>query len=130
MEKPHKNPITPRKRNLTNLVPIPKCNKPVPTRSLPNIILLNARSILNKVDEISIRTKILNPEVLCITETWLNDHIPDEVVQVSGYTIIRKDRANGIRGGGVYLYTGGPTLQSARRLVTLSYRMPLDYNPT
>ena len=67
-------------------------------------MLLNARSILNKVDKISIRTQILNPEVLCITETWLNDHIPDEVVQVSGYTIIRKDRANEIHGGGVCTY--------------------------
>ena len=56
------------------------------------------------MDEISTRTKILNHEILCITETWLNDHIPDEVFQVSGYTIIRKDRANAIRGGRVCTY--------------------------
>ncbi|XP_028515119.1 uncharacterized protein LOC110239869 [Exaiptasia diaphana] len=42
-------------------------------------------------------------DLACITETWLKDVIPDSVVDIPGYTIIRRDRQN-IMHGGVCLY--------------------------
>ncbi|MEL7308327.1 MAG: reverse transcriptase domain-containing protein, partial [Pseudomonadota bacterium] len=44
-----------------------------------------------------------NPNVICITETWGNNQIPDSSFFVPGYNMYRRDRECG-RGGGVLLY--------------------------
>lgn len=58
------------------------------------VILLNARSIVNKSD--SLELLLLNYELhsVVITETWLSDSISDVEVVPHGYQIYR-------RGGGV-----------------------------
>ena len=38
-----------------------------------------------------------------ITETWLSDIVPDEVVNIPKFSLVRKDRPVG-RGGGVQVY--------------------------
>ena len=38
-----------------------------------------------------------------ITESWLNDQIPDDILNIEGYQTIRNDR-NHKRGGGVCIY--------------------------
>ena len=42
-----------------------------------------------------------NADVIAITETWLNSRITDGAVSLPGYSIVRNDRENGKRGGGV-----------------------------
>ena len=72
------------------------------------IIHLNCRSLVKKLEELQNIIDALNPDILCLSETWfdlsvpLNSHIPD------GYNIIRKDRTEDFQikykknhGGGV-----------------------------
>ena len=40
-------------------------------------------------------------DVIAITETWLNPEIPDGPVSLTNFSIVRKDRASGKRGGGI-----------------------------
>ena len=46
----------------------------------------------------------LNLDILCINETWLNASILNGVISVDGYDMIRRDRTDGRRGGGVCMY--------------------------
>jgi len=41
-------------------------------------------------------------DIVCVSETWLNDGIPDEDINIDNYVLYRKDRAT--RGGGVCAY--------------------------
>ena len=40
---------------------------------------------------------------LCITEKWLKDHIDNNVVAISGYNVIRRDRYGANQGGVCYI---------------------------
>jgi len=66
-------------------------------------MLLNARSIVNKHDELCLLTSIYHPKLICITETWLHKNITDNIVSIPGYVIIRNDRENK-KGGGTMIY--------------------------
>ena len=71
-------------------------------------MISNIRSLVGKVDELYALVSVTKSQLVLVTETWLNDNIPDEVAQVPGMTLIRKDRAlnNGVRGrgGGVAVF--------------------------
>ena len=56
---------------------------------------------MNKIEDLEIVIKNDDVDVACITETWLTANIVDPVVDISGYTIVRKDRAMPKRRGGV-----------------------------
>ena len=67
-------------------------HKPV----LPSFVIGNLRSINNKTDELhayvtSDRT-VNTASVMCFTETWLNDKISDNCVDMPGFKILRGDR--------------------------------------
>ncbi|KAI4898658.1 hypothetical protein NFI96_029389 [Prochilodus magdalenae] len=63
---------------------------------LPSIIMGNVRSLANKTDELSalIRTQREYREcsILCFTESWLNQNVPDSHVHLNGFTSVRADR--------------------------------------
>ena len=40
------------------------------------IMHLNARSLVNKIEDIQIICRTAKPDILCITETWLNESVP------------------------------------------------------
>ena len=70
------------------------------------ILHYNCRSVVNKIDElhdIIIRKK---PTMVLLTETWLNETHPKNILHVEGYKTIRKDRSQyilqqyGKEGGG------------------------------
>ena len=63
------------------------------------ILYFNARSILPKLDELKIITENSNPDVVCITETWLSQEISDSEMSIPGY------RDKNRQGGGVLVYT-------------------------
>ena len=56
------------------------------------IIHLNCRSLVRKEEELQNILELLDPDIICLSETWfdlsvpINSHIPE------GYNIIRKDR--------------------------------------
>ena len=66
----------------------------------------NARSIMNKIDELELYLTQEKPDIVGITETWTHEEVQDSEICIEGYTVLRKDRVIGdkIRGGGVALY--------------------------
>ena len=65
--------------------------------------MLNSRSLLKKFDELVILTSNVSPDCVAITETWLTNLTPDEVLQIPNYELFRCDRI-GRLGGGVCLF--------------------------
>ena len=66
-------------------------------------VCLNARSIVNKKNELNIMVEDIDPHIIGITESWANIDITDAELGLTGYVMFRKDRI-GRRGGGVILY--------------------------
>ena len=65
-------------------------------------VLLNARSIKNKLDEFHAEIVVGHnyPSVIGVTETWLDNSIPNNIFQCKNlYDVFRKDR--NLNGGGV-----------------------------
>ena len=56
------------------------------------IALINCRSVVNKEEELQIFIDNLNPDILCLTETWMDESVPKSSHIPTGYKIIRKDR--------------------------------------
>ena len=67
-----------------------------------HFVHINARSIVNKVEEIKFLARSSNASVLAVSETWLDDSILDSEIKIPGYKVIRHDRNR--EGGGVCLY--------------------------
>jgi hypothetical protein len=71
----------------------------------PSIMSSNITGALcNKLDEINTVALQNNVDIICLSETWCNSNIPDESVQLNGFTTFRKDRQDGRAGGGVICY--------------------------
>ena len=66
-------------------------------------VCLNARSIVNKKNELSIMVEDIDPHIIGITESWANTDITDAELGLTGYVMFRRYRI-GRRGGGVILY--------------------------
>lgn len=62
----------------------------------------NARSLCNKFNEFALFATTQNPDIVCVSETWLHTDIPDSLVCPNGYCVTRCDR-NG-RGGGIAIF--------------------------
>ena len=58
-------------------------------RTLPNVLVVNSRSIMGKIDELKYYSNEHKIEIIIVTETWLSDNIPSEVVNISGFILIR-----------------------------------------
>ncbi len=79
---------------------------------LPSIHLANLRSLPNKTDELLLLSRtnkdFSNSAALCFTETWLKDTIPDSVLHLPNFQLIRADReaesTGKSRGGGTCFY--------------------------
>ena len=70
-----------------------------------NISSLNARSLCNKLPEVSHFLQTNHIHIMAITETWLNKSIPESVVNLPGYQLVfRRDRHTEPQGGGVCMY--------------------------
>ena len=67
------------------------------------ISTLNICSLRRKIDDLE---RVLHEEeidIICVTETWLDDSINDGEIEIPGYCVHRRDRL-GRRGGGVCIY--------------------------
>ena len=79
---------------------------------LPAIVLTNARSIRNKLDEMYglLKTNRLRnqSQLVCITESWLTPDISHSRTEIAGYEQFRHDRLPDVSGkscgGGVLVY--------------------------
>ena len=72
-------------------------------RSLPNVLVINSRSIRSKIEELVYYVNEFTIQIIIVTETWLSGDIPDNVINIPGFILIRKDRHNGF-GGGCAIY--------------------------
>ncbi len=83
-------------RNASNLIRVRRCNavetNKVTKPMLPKLALINARSLLPKVDELIANLSVNTVNLVAVTETWLNDDIEDNLVSIRGYNIFRRDR--------------------------------------
>ena len=64
---------------------------------------LNARSIVNKKNELNIMVEDIYPHIIGITKSWANIDITDAELGLTGYVMFRRDRI-GRRRGEVILY--------------------------
>lgn len=78
---------------------------------LPSIVFGIVRSLPNKIDELRANIRFLHEYrescLLCFTETWLHENIPDSAIDIGDYEIIRGDRTSESgksRGGGVCVF--------------------------
>ena len=96
-----------RKRDTSVLIKIQRDSRPRRTRRNylnrpPSIMVTNIRSVFNKMDELEARVREKAPDFVVLTESWLDNSIPDEAVALPRYAVIRKDRDR--QGGGIILY--------------------------
>ena len=66
------------------------------------IIHSNCRSLLPKIDHLRLLISSHSPNVVAITETWLDSTISNSELFIPGYQLVRRDRDR--HGGGVGLY--------------------------
>ncbi|KAK0133035.1 hypothetical protein N1851_031594 [Merluccius polli] len=78
---------------------------------LPSLLLSNVRSLRSKMEELRVNSKICfeyrESSVMVFTETWLHQDIPDSLIRLDGFSLIRADRtelSGKSRGGGVCLF--------------------------
>ena len=75
------------------------------------LIHLNSRSIVNKYEEFQFFCQQLQPDIITVTETWMDDSVPKQSYAPQGYKVIRKDRSEEFKqiygktkGGGIAVY--------------------------
>ena len=76
-----------------------------------SIVHYNIQSISSKVDLIG--SELRNFNIICLTETWLGQHIPDDSIKTNEFKLCRRDRQTDNYGGG-YVY-----LKDSRRRTDL-----------
>ena len=54
------------------------------------VVMLNVRSLANKVSEVE--NAFSGFDIICLCETWLNASTPDVLLNIGGYTLFRADR--------------------------------------
>ncbi|XP_075170493.1 uncharacterized protein LOC142242865 [Haematobia irritans] len=63
---------------------------------------INAQSLANKMDEFRYIFEQSGVDIICVSETWFNSSISDNLVRTYGYTALRNDRCS--VDGGVAIY--------------------------
>ncbi|XP_020903893.1 uncharacterized protein LOC114574179 [Exaiptasia diaphana] len=56
-------------------------------------------SLAPKIDEVRSVVQDENVDLVCVTETWLREHIENNIINISGYNIIRRNRVESQHGG-------------------------------
>ena len=56
-------------------------------------------SLAPKIDEIRHYASEVKVDLICVRETWLKNHIHDNIIAVEGYNLLRRDRIDNEHGG-------------------------------
>ena len=56
------------------------------------------------MDYLRSEVMVLEPDIICITESWMNDSLGEDEIKLDGYTLFRRDREVNCKGRGVLLY--------------------------
>lgn len=65
---------------------------------------INARSLLASFDIFKDYFCVNSFDLVAVSETWLTGAVPTDLVLLEGYTLLRRDRLDGRRAGGVAIY--------------------------
>lgn len=92
---------------------------------LPSVVMGNVRSLRRKMEELRINAKVCyeyrEAGIVALTETWLNQDIPDSLFELDGFSLVRSDRtelAGKCRGGiAVYIWNDWCTQFTVRERV-------------
>jgi len=77
--------------NCVRITPTPiSTRKGSPSTYVPSLYLSNVMSLAPKIDEIRHVVQYANLYCVCITESWLQSHIHDNIVALSGFNLVRK----------------------------------------
>ena len=57
-------------------------------------VCLNARSIINRKNELNIMVEDIKPHIIGITESWANNDITDAELGLEGYAMFRKKESD------------------------------------
>ena len=68
------------------------------------LIHINVRSLISKMDYISIWALQTKADIFVFSETWLTDQVCDNVIALNGYNVFRTDRHQPTHGGGVAIF--------------------------
>ena len=52
---------------------------------------INIKSLIKKFGELSLLVRSNNIDILCVTETWLNESVSDHEISLANYVLYRKD---------------------------------------
>ena len=63
------------------------------------LVHLNARSLLQHIDELRLIFSKVFPPIIAISETWLDNSIKDSEMAIPNYSVERLDRKDNRRGG-------------------------------
>ena len=66
------------------------------------MMYINARRLINQMDELRVLMKEHSPLVIGTTKTWLAEEFMDGAAAIPGYSFLQKDCGNG-KGGGMLL---------------------------
>lgn len=69
------------------------------------VVCWNLRSLAPKIAEFEIILDKTSPDIICISESWLTDAVPDSQLEIDGYTLFRYDRTTAKKGGGLCIYS-------------------------
>ena len=67
------------------------------------VFYVNARSLINKMDEIQLYAYEIDPDIICVQETWATEKITNAELHINNYNIFRNDRKHK-KGGGCLIY--------------------------
>lgn len=90
--------------NFANLISVNIKPRKAKGYSFPSIFFSNARSMVNKLDDIHGTIKSNACTIAVIIESWLSSCVTDDLISIPGYMTCRMDRPNDRRGGGICTY--------------------------
>ena len=95
----------------------------------PKVMVLNARSIRNKVFDLQALLLTDCVDIIALTETWLDDNFLDSELHRNDYNIFRKDRSNRCGGGELPAIKDQISCIQRTDLETESERLALEIHP-
>ena len=96
--------IAPELQNISTCWEIPKLIRKckIDRNGLLTVAHINIRSLRNKVEQVDRLLRTTGIDILAVSETWLTDKDAQNVLEINGYVLFRKDGVG--QGSGLVLY--------------------------
>lgn len=88
------------------------------SKSAISFYYTNCRSLLPKIDELRMLAQTTQPDLLAMTETWLDQDIKQSELAIPSYSLLRRDRSR--HEGGICLYINNSLAFSSKTLLSSS----------